>query len=74
MDRLRRHVSYANVAATAALIISVAGGATAIAGSSKAPKNSVISRSIKPGNVTAKDLTTIVNRSATGSVTDPTPR
>src|SRR5262249_10530129 len=28
---------------------------------------------IKPGNVTAKDLTTIVNRSANGTVTDPTP-
>jgi hypothetical protein len=55
MHRLRRHLTYANVAATLALIIAVAGGATAIAGS-KAPNNSVASSSIKPHNVTAGDL------------------
>ncbi len=53
--RLRRHLTYANVAATLALLIAIAGGTTAIAGSN-APKNSVTSRSIKPFNVTAGDL------------------
>jgi hypothetical protein len=43
------------VAATLALVIAVAGGTTAIAGS-KAAKNSVASSSIKPFNVTARDL------------------
>jgi hypothetical protein len=55
MRQLKRHATYANVAATLALVIAVAGGATAIAGS-KAPKNSVASSSIKPFNVTAGDL------------------
>ena len=55
MRRIKRHLSYANVAATLALIIAVAGGTTAIAGS-KAPKNSVASSSIKPFNVTAANL------------------
>jgi hypothetical protein len=31
--RFRRHLSYANVAATLALIVAIAGGATAVAGS-----------------------------------------
>ena len=31
MQRLRRHLTYANVAATLALVIAVAGGTTAIA-------------------------------------------
>ena len=43
MQRLRRHLSYANVTATLALVIAIAGGTTAIAGSAKAPKNSVVS-------------------------------
>jgi hypothetical protein len=55
MQWLRRHLSYANVAATIALVVAVAGGATAIAGNN-APPNSVTSRSIKPFNVTARDL------------------
>jgi hypothetical protein len=55
MRRIKRHLSYANVAATLALLIAIAGGTTAIAGS-KAPKNSVASSSIKPLNVTARDL------------------
>ncbi|MGA8803267.1 MAG: hypothetical protein WB866_01140 [Solirubrobacterales bacterium] len=55
MQRVRRHLTYANVAATLALVIAVAGGATAIAGG-KAAKNSVASSSIKPHNVTASDL------------------
>jgi hypothetical protein len=54
MQRLREHLTYANVAATLALVIAVAGG-TAIAGG-KAAKNSVASSSIKPHNVTASDL------------------
>jgi hypothetical protein len=73
MHWLRRHLSYANVAASLALVTAVAGGTTAIAGSAKAPKNSVVSRSIKPGNVTAKDLGTTVNVSATNTVSDPSP-
>jgi len=55
MRRIKSHLSYANVAATLALLIAIAGGTTAIAGS-KAPKNSVVSSSIKPFNVTARDL------------------
>jgi hypothetical protein len=55
MRRLKPHLTYANVAATLALIIAVAGGTTAIAGS-KAGKNTVASSSIKPYNVTARDL------------------
>jgi hypothetical protein len=73
MQRLRRHLSYANVTATLALVIAIAGGTTAIAGSAKAPKNSVVSKSIKPGNVTARDLATTFNASATSAITDPSP-
>jgi hypothetical protein len=55
VHRLRLHLSYANVASTLALLIAIAGGTTAIAGSNAA-KNSVASSSIKPHNVTARDL------------------
>jgi hypothetical protein len=55
MQRLRGHLNYANVAASLALIVAVAGGTTAIAGNN-APANSVTSNSIKPRNVTARDL------------------
>jgi hypothetical protein len=55
MRGLKRHLTYANIASTLALIIAVAGGATAVA-VSKAPKNSVASSSIKPFNVTARDM------------------
>jgi hypothetical protein len=54
MRRIRRHLSYANVASTLALLVAIAGG-TAIAGSN-APKNSVTTNSIKPHHVTARDL------------------
>jgi hypothetical protein len=54
MGRVRGHLSYANVTATVALLIAVAGG-TAIA-ANNASKNSVTSSSIKPFNVTARDL------------------
>jgi hypothetical protein len=73
MHRLRRHLSYANVAATLALIIAIAGGTTAIAARVTAPKNSVTSKSIRNGNVTARDLTTLVRVDAPGVVTDPSP-
>jgi hypothetical protein len=53
---LRTHLNYANVTATLALIAAVAGGTTAAIAASKAPKNSVASSSIKPFNVTARDL------------------
>jgi hypothetical protein len=60
MTKLRPHLTYANVVATLALIAAVGGGTTAIAISAKkAPKNSVTSKSIRPGNVTAGDLGTV---------------
>ncbi len=40
MHRLRSHLTYANVAATLALVIAIGGG-TAIAVKGTAPKNSV---------------------------------
>jgi hypothetical protein len=52
---MRRHLTYANVASTLALLAAIAGGTTAIAASS-APKNSVTSSSIRPYSVTARDL------------------
>jgi hypothetical protein len=55
MKKLMPRLSYANVTATLALIAAVAGGTTAIA-VSNAPRNSVTSSSIKPYNVTARDL------------------
>jgi hypothetical protein len=73
MHRLRRHLTYANVAATLALIIAIAGGTTAIAAKVTAPKNSVTSKSIRNGNVTAKDLTTAVRVDTSGVVADPNP-
>ena len=57
---MRRHLTYANVVATLALVVAVGGGSTAIAISAKkAPKNSVTSASITDGSVTAKDLARI---------------
>lgn len=53
---MRKHMSYANVVATLALIVAVAGGTTAVAVSKKAGKNTVTSKSIKDGSVTGKDL------------------
>jgi hypothetical protein len=70
---MRAQLSYANVMATLAVLIAVAGGSTAIAVSSKAPKNSVTSKSIVNGNVTARDVGTIKNISAQLVVADPTP-
>ena len=73
MDRIRRHASYANVTATLALIVAVAGGTTAIAVKSTAPKNSVTSKSIRPYNVTARDLTRLIEVRSQVALTDPGP-
>ena len=58
MHRLRRHLSYANVAATLALIIAVAGGGTALAVAIHSSKKSDINKkgNIRVGRVTAKKL------------------
>src|SRR5688500_18610668 len=69
---MRKHLSYANVAATLALVIAVAGGSVAVAGSvKKAPKNSVTSSGIRPNNVTAPDLTRIIRVNGQTTLTDP---
>jgi hypothetical protein len=73
MDRLRRHLSYANVAATLALVIAIAGGTTAIAINRTAPKNSVTSKSIRPFNVTARDLTRLIEVRSQTTFSDPGP-
>ena len=56
LKELRQHLSYANVVATLALVIAVAGIPTAVAVTNKPGKNTVTSKSIKRGNVTARDL------------------
>jgi hypothetical protein len=73
LARLRRHLTYANVTATLALIVAVAGGTTAIAVKSTAPKNSVISKSIRPYNVTARDLTRLIEVRGQATFNDPAP-
>jgi hypothetical protein len=73
MHRLRSHLTYANVAATLALVIAVAGGTTAIATKSTAPKNSVTSKSIRPYNVTARDVTRMIEVRAKATFNDPAP-
>src|SRR6266508_7014825 len=73
MHRLRRHLTYANVAATLALVVAVAGGTTAIAMKATAPKNSVTSKSIRPYNVTARDLAGLTLVKGQGTFTDPAP-
>jgi hypothetical protein len=73
MHRLRRHLTYANVAATLALIVAVAGGTTAIAMKATAPKNSVTSKSIRPYNVTARDLTRLIEVRGQAVFNDPAP-
>jgi hypothetical protein len=73
MGRPRWRLSYANVVATLALVIAVAGGATAAAGGFKAPKNSVTSKSIRAGNVTASDLTRIETVTAQREFSDAQP-
>ncbi len=73
MHRVRRHLTYANVAATVALVIAVAGGTTAIAGRHTAPKGSVTTKSIRANNVTASDLTRIQSVTKEVSFSDPAP-
>ncbi len=73
MHRLRTHLTYANVAATLALVIAVAGGTTAIAMKATAPKNSVTSKSIRPYNVTARDLTRLIEVRTQAILNDPAP-
>ena len=58
LSRIRERLTYANVVATLALVVAVAGGTTAIA--ITAAKNSVTTKSIKAGNVTARDIAGIV--------------
>src|SRR4051812_32795486 len=50
---IRSRLTYANVMATVAVFIALGGGAYAVA---TAPKNSVVSRSIKDGQVKPRDL------------------
>jgi hypothetical protein len=61
MTSLRRHLTYANVVATLALVLAVAGGSTAIAISSK---HKISGKLIKPGTITTKQL-------KDGSITGP---
>jgi hypothetical protein len=57
MDVLKGKLTYANVVATAALIIAVAGIPTAVAvTTAKVKKNSITSKQIKPGAIKASDL------------------
>lgn len=73
MKWLKPKLSYANVTATLALIGAVAGGTTAIADIAKAPKNSVVTKSIKQGNVTARDLAGLTSARASTNISDTTP-
>jgi len=51
MNRIRKHLTYANVVATLALVIAIGGGTTAIALNGR---NSVRSDDIKNGHVSAR--------------------
>jgi hypothetical protein len=73
MHGLRCRLTYANVTATLALVIAVAGGTTAVAGRHTAPKNSVTTKSIRPNNVTASDLTRIQAMTKETTFTDAAP-
>jgi hypothetical protein len=53
LSKLRARVTYANVVATLALFLVLGGGAYAVV---IAPKNSVVSKSIKNGQVKTRDL------------------
>jgi hypothetical protein len=64
MHRLKRHLSYANVVATLALVIAVAGGSTAIALSASTAKKTDVN---KKGNIRAGRVTT--SKLANGAVT-----
>jgi hypothetical protein len=64
MTSPRKHLTYANVVATLALIVAVAGIPSAIAITSKLKKNSVGTKQLKNGSVTAAKI-------ARGSITAP---
>ena len=59
----RPRLNYANVIATAALVVAVSGGATAVA--LNLGKGSVTTKSIRKGAITAPKLGPVVVRSAT---------
>jgi hypothetical protein len=64
MTSQRKHLTYANVVATLALIVAVAGIPSAVAITSKLKKNSVGTKQIKNGSITAAKI-------ADGNVTAP---
>ena len=63
----RPRLSYANVVATAALVVAVSGGATAVA--LNLGKGSVTTKSIRKGAVTAPKLGLVTTRFATATGT-----
>ena len=65
--KLRRHLTYANVTATIALIAAVGGGTTAIA---LQGRNTVGTKDIKPGHATGNDLSEIRVVRKLGTVND----
>jgi hypothetical protein len=65
MHRIRRHLTYANVMSTIAVILAVAGGSTAIALTASAKKSDVN----KKGNIRAGRVTTL--KLADGALTAP---
>jgi hypothetical protein len=66
MRRIQRHVTYANVVATLALLVAVGGGsAMALSG-----KNSVRSDDVKNGQITSKDLAPIRVATQSATLTD----
>jgi hypothetical protein len=73
MASLKRHLTYSNVMATIAVVIAVAGGTAAVAGVRVAPKNSVTTKSIRPNNITSRDLTGIIRVTSSSTFTDPAP-
>ena len=56
-----------------ALVVAIAGGTTAIAMKATAPKNSVTTKSIRPYNVTARDLTRLIEVRGQTTFNDPAP-
>lgn len=74
MRKLKGHLTYANVVATLALIVAVAGGSTAIAISAKVKKNSVSGKQIKKGTIRASNIKSgaiTADKIADGNVTGP---
>ena len=67
LRNLKPKLTYANVVATLALIVAVSGGATAVAIS--VSKNSVTTKSIRKGAVTAPKLGKVTTRLATATGT-----